>query len=162
MFSMITHIYNEKIKGPTLMELYTATRKLKSFFFTTRNVQCVHHGWQGTHRCNIQVLATHASTWMCRYSSMLQWSIPLGQWGHVSMVGQILCMKRMLHSNHRLTRVIFQHPISLSIHTLPPPSSRNVNYDQKQLPGEKILELFLLSVYVLKICVIRFSDHKFL
>jgi len=33
MFSMITNIYNKKIKGPTLMELFTATGKLKKFFF---------------------------------------------------------------------------------------------------------------------------------
>ena len=33
MFSMITNIYNKKIKGPTLMELSTATEKLKEIFF---------------------------------------------------------------------------------------------------------------------------------
>ena len=33
MFSMITNVYNKKTKGPTLMELFTATGKLKSFFF---------------------------------------------------------------------------------------------------------------------------------
>ena len=33
MFSVITNIYNKKPKGPTLMELFTATRKLKSFFW---------------------------------------------------------------------------------------------------------------------------------
>jgi hypothetical protein len=33
MLSVITNIYNKKIKGPTLMELYTATGKLKKFFF---------------------------------------------------------------------------------------------------------------------------------
>jgi len=33
MFSVITNIYNKKIKGPTLMELFTATEKLKKFFF---------------------------------------------------------------------------------------------------------------------------------
>jgi hypothetical protein len=33
MFSMITNIYNKKTKGrPTLMELFTATGKLKKFF----------------------------------------------------------------------------------------------------------------------------------
>ena len=46
MFSMITNIYNKKTKGPTLMELFTATGKLKQFFFffflTTRDVQCVY------------------------------------------------------------------------------------------------------------------------
>ena len=33
MFSMITNIYNKKTKGPTLMELFTATGKLKNFFW---------------------------------------------------------------------------------------------------------------------------------
>ena len=33
MFSVITKIYNKKTKGPTLMELFTATGKLKKFFF---------------------------------------------------------------------------------------------------------------------------------
>ena len=33
MFSVITNIYNNKTKGHTLMELFTATGKLKTFFF---------------------------------------------------------------------------------------------------------------------------------
>jgi hypothetical protein len=33
MLSVITHIYNKKTKGPTLMELFTATGKLKKLFF---------------------------------------------------------------------------------------------------------------------------------
>jgi len=33
MFSVITNIYNKKTKGPTLMEYFTATGKLKKFFF---------------------------------------------------------------------------------------------------------------------------------
>jgi len=33
MFSVITNIYNKNTKGPTLMEFFTATRKLKKFFF---------------------------------------------------------------------------------------------------------------------------------
>jgi hypothetical protein len=32
-FSVITNIYNKKTKGPTLMELITATGKVKKFFF---------------------------------------------------------------------------------------------------------------------------------
>ena len=32
MFSVITNIYNKKTKGPTLIELFTATGKLKKFF----------------------------------------------------------------------------------------------------------------------------------
>ena len=47
MFSVITNIYNKKTKGPALMELFTATGKLKKFFcflffvLTTRDVRCV-------------------------------------------------------------------------------------------------------------------------
>ena len=33
MFSVITNIYNKKTKGPTLMELFTATGKPKKFFW---------------------------------------------------------------------------------------------------------------------------------
>jgi len=33
MFFVITNIYNKKTKGPTLMELFTATGKLKKFYF---------------------------------------------------------------------------------------------------------------------------------
>jgi len=44
MFSVITNIYNKKTKGPTLMELFTATGKLKKFLLTTRDMlTCV---WQ--------------------------------------------------------------------------------------------------------------------
>jgi hypothetical protein len=35
-----------------------------------------------------------------------------------------------------------------SVHTLASPSGRNVNYDEKELTGRKIFELFLLSVQV--------------
>ena len=66
MFSVIIKIYNKKIEGPTLMELFTATGKLRKFFFlTTGDVQCVHHGLHGNHRYDIQVLATHVSPWWC-------------------------------------------------------------------------------------------------
>ena len=33
MFSVITNIYNNKTKGPTLIEFFTASGKLKKFFF---------------------------------------------------------------------------------------------------------------------------------
>ena len=33
MFSVITNIYNKKTKGPTLIELFTATGRLKKFSF---------------------------------------------------------------------------------------------------------------------------------
>ena len=44
MFSVITNIYNKKTKGPTLMELFTATVKLKKVFFD--NLKCsMCHPW---------------------------------------------------------------------------------------------------------------------
>jgi len=42
MLSVITNICNKKTKEPTLMELFTATGKLKKFFLTTIDVRCVH------------------------------------------------------------------------------------------------------------------------
>ena len=120
MFSVITNICNKKTKGPTSMDLFTGKLKLKKFFFfTTRDVGCVHHEWHGTHRYDIQVLATHASTWVHRCSSLLQWSVPLGQRGHVAMVGGIFCTKCTSHSNYRLTRVIFQHTKRLLLRERP-------------------------------------------
>jgi hypothetical protein len=44
MFSVITNIYNKKTNGYTLMELFTATGKLKKIYFITRDFRCVHHG----------------------------------------------------------------------------------------------------------------------
>jgi len=65
--------------------------------------------WTTGDTAHIQVLATHASTWVHRYSSLLQWSVALGQRGYVAMLLCVLCTKCTLHSNHRLTRVTFQH-----------------------------------------------------
>jgi len=65
MFSMTANIHNKKTKGPTLKELFTATGKLKKLFLTTRDVQCVHRRWHGTHRYDIQVLATHTCQQGC-------------------------------------------------------------------------------------------------
>jgi len=46
MFSLIANICNKKTKGPTLIELFTATGKLKKFFLTTRVVDtCVARTW---------------------------------------------------------------------------------------------------------------------
>jgi hypothetical protein len=35
MFSVISNIYNKKTKGPTLIELFTASEKPKKFLFLT-------------------------------------------------------------------------------------------------------------------------------
>ena len=144
MFSVITNIYNMKTKGPTLMELFTATGKLKKFFFTTGDVRCVHHRCLGTHRYDIQVLATHASTWVHRYSSLLQWSVPLGQrglvgWSFPYFAQNARCTVitdlRVWYSNTQ--NDFFPGEAIFSLHTLAPPSGRNVNYDGKTTYWEK-------------------------
>ena len=61
MFSVITNIYNKKTKGPTLMELFTATRKLEKFFFSQLEIVVRCEGSHVTRLYGIQVLATHAS-----------------------------------------------------------------------------------------------------
>jgi len=64
MFSMITNIYNRKTKGPTLMELFTATGKLKKFFF-------------GNWRCSMcaPLVTRHTSI---RYSSSCHMCVNMG------------------------------------------------------------------------------------
>ena len=70
MFSVITNIYNKKTKGPTLMEFFTVTGKLKKLFLTTRDVRCVLcHQWC-THRTSVVVKKTFSVfLWL--------WKIPL-------------------------------------------------------------------------------------
>jgi len=119
------------------MELFTARGKLDFFFITTRDFRCVHHGWHSTRRYNIQVLATHASTWLHRYSSLLQWSVPLGQRGHVAMV---LCVRCTVTTDLLVWYTNTQNDFSpgaaiFSLHTLASPRGRNVNCDEKQLTG---------------------------
>ena len=88
---------------------------------------------------------THTSTWVHRYSSLLQWSVPLGQRGHVG--GSFACFAR----NARCTDLLvwysniqndfFPGAAIFSLHTLASPSGRNVNYDEKQT----YWEFFFLS-----------------
>jgi len=49
MFSVITNIYNENTKGPTLMELFTDTGKLKKFFFWRLDMFDVRRVTRGAH-----------------------------------------------------------------------------------------------------------------
>jgi len=78
MFSVITNIYNKKTKGPTEMEFVHSHRKTEKVIIILFweldmfYVRYVRHGWHGTHRYDIQVLATHASKWVHPYSSLLQ------------------------------------------------------------------------------------------
>ena len=97
-----------------------------------------------THRCGIQVLATHVSTWVYRYSSLLQWSVTLGQRGLVG--GSFAYFARNARCTVTTDLLVWysntQNDFSpgaaiFSLHTLASPSGRNVNYDEKQLTGKK-------------------------
>jgi hypothetical protein len=61
---------------------------LKKFFWQLDMFDVCTKG-DTAHIDTIQVRATHTSTWVHRYSSLLQWSVPVGQRGHVAMVGRI-------------------------------------------------------------------------
>jgi len=117
----------------------------------------VHHGWHGTHRYDIQVLPTHASTWVHLYSSLLQWSVPLGQRGQVG--GSFAYFVRnepctvtidllVWYSN---TQNDFTPGVAIfSLRTLATPSGRNVNYDEKQHPAKK--KYLICSFYLYRFC----------
>jgi hypothetical protein len=156
MFSMITNIYNMKTKGPTLMELFTATEKNENSFLTTRGVRCVHHGWYGTHRYDSQVLATHTRQHGC-VDILHCCSDPCRARMVLSVGGSFAYFARNarctvttdLHVWYASTQNDFSPGAAIfSLYTLASPSGRNVNYDGKQITVEKIFELFLLSVQV--------------
>jgi hypothetical protein len=69
---MFYHIQGVSQCSPWLQTFITITivhsHRKTVFFLTTRYVRCVHHEWQGTHRHDIQVLATHASAWVNTWS----------------------------------------------------------------------------------------------
>jgi len=87
MFSMITNIYSKRTKGPTLMELFTATGKL-NFFLTTRDVfKFLPHTRQHVDMCvartwiSYQCVPCHL--WYCQKKKLFQFSCGCEQfhWG---------------------------------------------------------------------------------
>jgi hypothetical protein len=84
MFSVITKIHNKKTKGPTLMELFTITGKIKKYFWQLETFDVCTTGDTAHIDAILKFLPIHASTWVHRYSSLLQWSVPrhvsLQQW----------------------------------------------------------------------------------
>ena len=60
---------------------------------------------------------THASTWVHRYSSLLQWSVPLGQRGHVAMMGRIPGLWHIPPPPKKITDRNVREPREASNHT---------------------------------------------
>ena len=73
----------------------------KSFFWQIDMFDVCTTGDTG-HTDTIFKFLPHVSTWVHRYSSLLQWSVPLGQQGHVANLGWIPCLWHILkEENHR-------------------------------------------------------------
>ena len=109
MFSVITNIYNKKTKGPTVMELFTSTGKLKKFFFD--NWRCSMYVPRVTRHTSIRY-SRSCHTRVKMSTSIFFTATMILAFSHVLVcrrVCYVICTKCTLHSNHRLTHVIFQH-----------------------------------------------------
>ena len=108
-FPLITNIYNKKTKGHALMGLFTATGKLKKFFLDNyRYSMCAprvirHTPMQFSSSCHTRVKTGESIFFN---STMIR---GFGSSRTCRLVLCVLCTKCTLHSDHRLTHVIFQH-----------------------------------------------------
>ena len=112
---MITNICNKKTKGPTLMELFTATRKLKKGFFFLPKLEMFDVCTAGD-KAHIDTIfkflphtRQHGCFLLAQTPSFRKLFISRTNGLDCGRVLCILCTKCTLHSNHRLTRVIVQH-----------------------------------------------------
>jgi hypothetical protein len=85
MFSVIKNIYNKKIKGPTFMELFTATGKLKKFFWQLEMLDVCTTG-DTAHIDTICKFLPHARQHGC--IDDLHWCNYPCLRGHVAIVGR--------------------------------------------------------------------------
>ena len=112
MFSVITNIYNKKSKGPTLMELFTSTGKLKKIFWQLEMFDGCTTG-DTAHIDTIFKFLPHTRQHGCfllaQTPSFSKLFLPRTNGLVCRRVLCVLCTKCTLHSNHRLTRVIFQN-----------------------------------------------------
>jgi hypothetical protein len=147
MFSAITNIYNKKTKGPTLMELFTATGKLKKkFFFLTIS------DFFGLCRKLARTRSTSSSPVNERPIDFCLHRRPVSVncLYHARMVlsvgGSFAYFARNAHCTVTTDLLVWYSDIQndfspgaaiSSLHTLASPSGRIVNYDQKQRTGVK-------------------------
>jgi len=144
MFSMITNIYNKKNKRPSLVELFTATGKLKKFFFwqiemfdidtSIRYSSCSAVNGLPLDLC----LHRHPISVNCLYHPRMILSVG-GSFAYFAWNARCTVITDLLvwYSN---TQNDFSPGAAIfSLHTLASPSGRNVNYDEKQLMGKQFL-----------------------
>jgi hypothetical protein len=123
----------------------------KTFFLTTRDVRYMHHWWHGTHRYDIQVLATytrqhgcidilHCCNDPCRVQMVLSVG---GSFAYFAQNARCTVTTDLLvwYSN---TQNDFSPGAAIFLlHTHASPSGRNVNYDEKKTYWENIFELLV-------------------
>jgi hypothetical protein len=120
MFSVITNVHNKKTKRPTLMELFTATGKLKFFFDNSRFFICSprvtrHTAIRYSSSCHTRV-NMGASIFFT--ALMIR---ALSQQGHIGVSFACFALNVRCTVTTDLTRVIFQHTkrlLPLSSHFL--------------------------------------------
>ena len=160
MFSVITNIHNKKTKGTTLMELFTATGKLIFFLSLSLSLSQLElfdvcttsdkahidtifkflpHTRQHGH---IDILNRHPVPVNCLYHSRV---VLGGSFEYFARNARCTVTTDLLVWYSNTQNDFSPGSAIFSLHTLASPSGRNVNYDEKQLTGEKILScLFYL------------------
>jgi hypothetical protein len=144
MFFVITNIYNNKTQGPTLMELFTATGKLKKFFWQlhvfdvcttgdTAHIDTIFKFLPHTrqHGC-IDILHCYN----CLYHARIVLSVG-GSFAYFARNARCTVTTDLLVWYSNTQNDLSPGAAIFSLHTLALPSGRNVNYDEKQLSGEK-------------------------
>ena len=158
-FSVIKNIYNKKTKGLTLMELFTATGKLKKFLFwqlelfevcTTGDMAHIDTIFKFLHtRVNMSASIVFTAAMIRAFRSARSHGNGVTNiFAYFARNAPCTITTDLLVWYSNTQNVFFPRAAIFSLHTLASPSGRNVNYDEKQLTGGKKIELFLLSVQV--------------
>jgi hypothetical protein len=157
MFSMITNIYNKKYTKRLCRTLHTVVFYIDSsldavpvdFFRLCRNLDRT----RSTSSSAVNgrqldfYLHRHPVSVNCLYHARMVLYVG-GSFVYFTRIARCTVTTDLLmwYSN---TKNNFSPGAAISsLHTLASPSSRNVNYDEKQISGKTIFELFLLSVQV--------------
>jgi len=118
MFSVITNVYNKKTKGPTLNYLngivhsHRKTEKVFFFFGISRCTMCAPRVTRHTsirYSSSSTVNGRPFHFLLVQTPSFSKLFIPRTNGPVCRRFLCVLCTKCTWHSNHRLTRVIFQH-----------------------------------------------------
>jgi hypothetical protein len=156
MFSVNTNIYNKKTKGPRLMELFTATGKPKKFCFWQLEMFDVCTTGDTAHIDTLFKFLPHTRQHGC-IDILHCCNDPRRARMVLSVGGSCAYFARNARCTVTTDLLVWysntQNDFSpgaaiVPLHTLTSPSDINVNYDEKQLTGKTIFELFLLSVQV--------------